>query len=348
MTTSDQSATALQGWAVAQLDLGRDAAPAEVRAALLRRLAEDDFVPPLRRHLAARILLDPAYASAAALRHVSGEKEDRLRTEVDSFAADFFKLQPAARRQRWQELTACCAFTPPLAARVRELEEGLVVIPPTTGDAPDVVALAEHVCELFVLRPAARAARRQELLREMEPSVARWQAAARQLRSLSPAVAALAPHLLNELADWEAWLQQQRRREQVTPAVMESPSASSKRGSVWPVIVGIIVVVNLVRLGVNSTNSTAPPPAIRMPQPAIRTPPPTTYPMRMDDKDVQRILDKVHFHPTQQEIDRIMDDLIKGRPLSPFDRKKLEDWKNGFRAPLPGPAPPDPLPKSRP
>ena len=38
------------------------------------------------------------------------DEEDRLRIEVDEFAAEFFKLDVAERRRRWQELRSRCAF----------------------------------------------------------------------------------------------------------------------------------------------------------------------------------------------------------------------------------------------
>lgn len=355
-TVPDGPVPDLRGWAAAQLDLKPDAAPAEVRAALLRQLPEDDFVPPFRRQQAARLLLAPADGAASILRqgHVLAEEEEHLRTEVDAFAGDFFKLATTERRQRWQELTARCAFSPPLAARVHGLEKGLSATVPVSA-SEDVRSLAEQVCDLFVSRPVVRAARRQEMVREMRLSVARWQAAARQLRSQAADIAALAPALLDELADWEKRLQQQRKRQQVMPTVAQQPqpTGGSKRGAIWPVILAIFVVINLLRLAISGTGGTSRPPAIKLPP--VTTMPRLVFPQgnsnEMSDQEMQRVLDNVHFNPTQQEIDRILNDLINNRPLSPIDRKKLEEWKNsrGIRpVPVPNPAPPDPFPKSRP
>jgi hypothetical protein len=203
----------VRGWAAAQLELKPDVTPEQVRTALLRRLPEDDFVLPYRCQQAALFLLRPADGTERILHQGQAlyDEEDRLRIEVDAFAADFFKLAGPERRRRWQELRGRCAFCPPLAARLDGLEKGLDVALDKVA-ATEMRDLAERVGDLFVLRPAARAVRRQELLSEMGSSAGRWQAAARQLQKQAPTVAALAPGLVDELATWEQRRQQQQRR----------------------------------------------------------------------------------------------------------------------------------------
>jgi hypothetical protein len=194
----------LRRWAAVQLELKPNTTPEQVRAALLRRLPEDAFVPPYRCQQAALFLICPADGAERALRQgqAAYDEEGRLRIEVDAFAAEFFKLALRERRQRWQELRGRCAFSTPLTARLEGLEKGLDVALDNIS-ATAVRELAVRICDLFVLRPVPRAMQRQELFRDMRMNAARWQAPARQLQKQAPQVAGLAPVLVQELAGWK-------------------------------------------------------------------------------------------------------------------------------------------------
>jgi len=241
----------VRGWAAAQLELKPDATPQQVRAALLRQLPEDDSMLPYRCQQAALFLLRPADGAERILcqGQASYDEEDRLRLEIDAFAAEFFKLAIPERRRRWQALRGHCAFSAPLIARLEGLEKGLDVALEKVSGA-DLRELAERVCDLFVLRPAARAVQRQEVLHEMGTEHARWQGAARELQIQAPAVAGLAKTLLEEIATWEERWQRQRKGAVKLPAVGRLPG---KKGDKWTrrqLIIAIIIVVVAIVSGV--------------------------------------------------------------------------------------------------
>ena len=203
----------LRGWAAAVLELPRDATPNQVRVALLRCLPDEDFVLPYRNHQAALFLLRPQDGGECALRQgqAAYDEEDRLRIEVEAFAAEFFRLAVPERRQRWHALRSRTTFCPPLHMRVASLENGLDIELESVS-TKETRELAGRLAEMFVVLPAARAVRRRALLREAAASAAQWQAAARQIRKQAPAVAALAPHLVEELASCEQRARQQQQR----------------------------------------------------------------------------------------------------------------------------------------
>lgn len=124
-----------------------------MRAARLRRLPAEGFVPP---HPAAT---DAAFAA-----------------DVRAFAAAFWSLTPADRRARWKALAGCPVGA--AAARLGDLEPGLGVVPVAQPD-PRAAELSDLVRELFVLPPAARAARRVAWLTAADRRDAKWVAASR-------------------------------------------------------------------------------------------------------------------------------------------------------------------------
>jgi hypothetical protein len=349
----------LRGWAAAQLELAPDAAPAQARTALARRLAEDDFVPPYRIQQAAVFLLRPATGAEAVLRQGQAQydEEDRLRIEVDEFAAEFFKLGVPERRRRWQELCSRCAFAPTLIGWLGGLERGLDV-PLTPLAGTPMSELAEHLGALFVLRPAARAARRLELLAEMRNDIPRWQAAARQLQSQAPRVVALGPTLVEELANWDRRLQQQRKRAGALPVMGSAGSErvstygrlgagrvrqglvgdtpGSNRGSTWPVILIVFVVINVLRLAFSGSGGSSPTiPRFTMP----------TFP--------KFVLPEPKGN---DELERLIRELNKGKGIDPERKKKpdvlpLKDDRLPFEPePPPGfpePRPPDQRPRGK-
>jgi hypothetical protein len=252
-------------WAAEQLELDPAASPSEVRAAWLRLLAEEGFVPPSEWRLAVQVLLrrqpeggwaDRADAAASLA------EEERLRGEVEAFADQFWDFTPEHRRQRWEELTARCAFSPVLRARLRLLERGLGAIPfPSEPDEPArVAALADQVRELFVLRPESRGRSRQAMLRRMQDAMGEWKAAARRLRRAFPALATLGADLLDRV---EKWTSQPPRLPKKPPA---QPAANTgrRKSTSWPVwlVVGIaIAILRGASSSHNSSSSPTPPPS---------------------------------------------------------------------------------------
>src|SRR5437016_494535 len=114
-------------WAAEQLGVEVTASLTEARTALLRRLAESDFVPPPLLPQALAIL--EGRQAKAAEREALREEQERLRSEVEAFAEQFWTLPVDERRRRWEELLSACAISPALLARVRELKCGLDIGP---------------------------------------------------------------------------------------------------------------------------------------------------------------------------------------------------------------------------
>jgi hypothetical protein len=189
-------------WAAEQLGLSPHASADEVRAAWLRRLPEEDFVPSseLRWALAALLRRQPERGwETRADEAASAAEEERLRGEVEAFAEQFWYMPADERRRRWQELTDRCAFTPTLRARLSLLESGLAVDSHAPSEDARVVELADHMRELFVLRPGPRARARRAILRRMKDDRKEWKAAVRRLRRACPTLASLGNDLLDKI-----------------------------------------------------------------------------------------------------------------------------------------------------
>jgi hypothetical protein len=138
-------------------------------------LARNEFVPPLAT---ADAVGGPGFPGTSAARAAAFAAEvGAFAAEVGAFAAGFWDLPPTARRARWAALTAR-ASDPAAAARLAELGPGLAVVPVTQSDAA-AAAVAGLVKELFVLPPAARAARRLGWLTAAGRRDPEWVAAVR-------------------------------------------------------------------------------------------------------------------------------------------------------------------------
>jgi hypothetical protein len=231
-------------WAAQQFGLGPEATAAEARSAFLRALPETEFSPSPSWHRAAWVLSRPDAVGGAPDEEFLLETQEELRTAVEDFAAEFFDLPVAPRQSRWRELRAACAGSPPLLARLRALEPGLAVDRCGARDRhPDLAPLVDCVCELFVLRPAARAARRQAFLAGLE-SLPQWETAARQLREQAAVVAGLEPVLVGQLASWSQRRQQRARNRSRSGASARSAPDNSGKGS-WS-LAGILIFIVLV------------------------------------------------------------------------------------------------------
>src|SRR4051794_20923849 len=101
----------LRRWAAGRLGIAPEADAGAARAALLRRLPGDDFVPPPDVHAAGRLVVGRPWgpvAEAAAFAADAG----RLGPEVEAFAECFWSLPVPERRRRWRELSEACAGVP--------------------------------------------------------------------------------------------------------------------------------------------------------------------------------------------------------------------------------------------
>lgn len=146
----------LKAWAADQLQVEPGSAPAEVRAAYLRRAQLDNGVPNLAAREAMVLLSGRNNAARPTL--ALEAVEQKLHHEIDDFASRFFALAIADRKAEWEKLHARGQGFVRIAARLAALRPGLYfVLPPLDRDS-HLGKLVSAACQLFVLRPPARAA----------------------------------------------------------------------------------------------------------------------------------------------------------------------------------------------
>lgn len=205
-------------FAADQLGVADDASASEVRNAFLRQLPGSGFLPtpPLCTALTAM-----TGQSTPGATDTSGEVDsDVLQAQVASFAAQFWSLEPSARRARWQELLDAAIDDPPVAGRLRRLEAGVDLRDQASGAGPPRLReVAGMIQSLFVLAPIERASRRRELLDNLPPPASAWEETARQIQRQQPALAALEPGLVDRMSHW--------RRSRKTAAAAISRTAAS-------------------------------------------------------------------------------------------------------------------------
>jgi hypothetical protein len=179
--------------AAAVLDLSATADGPVARAAFLRRLTDDNFVPPEVAVAAVNALAGTAIPLTP---EATAEAMPALREEVDAFAAQYWALAPAARRERWANLSSRCDAGPD-AVFLAQLELGLdlAIVPFSDADAAE---LAEKARGLYVLRPRERAVSRAEWLADWLRG-RDWRPAVHELREADPSTAELEPTLLDRL-----------------------------------------------------------------------------------------------------------------------------------------------------
>lgn len=220
--------------------------PDEVRAALLQRLRDEDYVLDPVSHEAVLVCsgrpesLAPRLAEAAA------------RAEFEAFTAAYFDLPVGERRDRWVALATACVPYEPLSERLRLLEHGLdidrqAILPAS----PLVDRLIAHALELYLLRPAPRAARRRELVASLQydPAIGKRvvRRARRTLRKTCPAVAKLVPEFLNDL-DGRKTLRPKRRPSRDPFSMIRN--LISKAAARWPTLFVLLMLpVLLIFLG---------------------------------------------------------------------------------------------------
>jgi hypothetical protein len=185
-----------------RLGVPADVSPTDARAAFLRKLPAIGFLPAPSLCAAAASLAGQAVPGSVGVIDDSTD-DDALRSDVATFARQFWSLPPEVRRERWQALVDRAALDPPLTGRLRRLELGLDLRDATgVPGPPRQREVVDMIQSLFVLGPIERAMRRREMLDGLPPPVAGWEKAARRLQNDLPAHAALEPALVERLSTW--------------------------------------------------------------------------------------------------------------------------------------------------
>ncbi len=307
------------------LGLDRDASPEATRSALLRRLGAEDFFLDPMGHEAALVLAGRPAGSAPLLTERGTTEGRALRDRIESFAADFFQIPVATRRDAWHSLWQASAADPRLQIRLRDLEPGLLIDPSAIADRnPLVKRLAGDLLELFVLEPGAHAALAREKLWafQQDPAVSLQERnrASRELTRRHPGLARLAPGYLALLVQTWRTPTLRRWRTRLVGTVGGEFVAGIKGFGPWLVAVLLFAFFNsLMARQPSSTNRPQP-----LPRPFVASPtdPVVTPPAPGEDLD-QRTADlhdgfkqmlrgQLHMlsiNLPSAEIDRITDEL---------------------------------------
>ncbi|HZZ81703.1 MAG TPA: hypothetical protein VFE62_24590 [Gemmataceae bacterium] len=267
MKRADNLSQELKAWAANELQVTPECTPAEARAAFLRLMRFDNGVINLGMREAMLLLTGRARGIRPTL--AMEAVEQKIANEVEDFAHRFFTMPLGERRAEWARLRACGQGFPRVDARLAGLKPGLdVTLPKYPNDEP-ATKLAETIGELFVLRSAARAARRQSFLEEARRSRdGAWARAARTLQSLHP-VAELDPEVLSRLCQGSTCADQKElnrnmRKADATVATVANDPGGGGGTSRWPWAIVVVIGLTVVRLLASSRT----PPAPNVPPPA--------------------------------------------------------------------------------
>lgn len=270
---------AREQWARWVFQLPADLPAEEVRGEVLRRLAARGFAPPpVWRD--AMALFDPPLerlpADGRPPLEYQRAYERWLRKAMEAFAGDFFDLPPARRQAVWIEFSEASAPYPQLRARLEQLRPGLELdLAGLRESDPRVRKLANWIAGLFTSRPLTAATMRRRFLRSTEADIAGWQRAARRLRRRHPKIAALAPGVVEQLADAKQRLA--RLRSGKRPAQPMVAQKRSQGGSGWAIALVVFAALTIGRVFSNLEPPKSPRPPI--PRYTIPEPPAISFPI---------------------------------------------------------------------
>ena len=209
-------ATADAVWAAEQLGLDGPLDFAAARGKLWRQLRAHELLPPADWQVCARVALGGAPAEMSPGESIVSGRRDALREQVETFAAQFFRLPPDARRAQWEDLMPHCRPHAPLVARLESLAVGLEVDleTPAAQARPEIAELRQEFCRLFVLRPHRRALALQAFRERTSADRPAWEQAAQMLETWHADVAALNKPLVLELKQSRHFDAEAARRKQ--------------------------------------------------------------------------------------------------------------------------------------
>jgi hypothetical protein len=259
MKTPDYPKPDLQLWASQQLGIPVEASVREARAALLRNLASNHFVPPpsVQESYEFWTRPTPDKVLPSLTEQAFYDEELRLRNLVEEFARGFFQMAPGKRKKRFQALLEQCRWSVALKARLEGLAPGLELERGSwESETPQKQDLVEALCQLFVLTPRERAQRRYQIVRDHARERKGWEIAARHLQKENPELASLEPFLVDEVAWGKTRRVKKPRLPKPVSTVLTTQTADG--GSKWPFWVIFFVVISLARIF--TLNSSTPPP----------------------------------------------------------------------------------------
>ncbi len=248
-------------WAAGLLGVPETATGGEARRAYFKKLRESDFLPAPALGHAFRIL-DGKTGPVEPKEEWLLEIESRLRAEIESFAAEFFALPVAQRRERWDALLSRCESVSPLLARLQALKAGLdVEIRNRPLGQSHQGSLAEQLLQSFPMPPLAQAASRQAFLRQIEESTAAdrllWGNAARYLLAEWPALAVLDQDLVRQIVKLRIRLKRLSKLHKRSQQQRQAPVAGGKKRTPWPWLMILPGVVLMIARALTPSNNTS-------------------------------------------------------------------------------------------
>lgn len=202
----DMSDPGLLAAARSLLDLPPELPAPELRAVLLKRLADDEFVPD-DSVIPAVLLLSGASLSQKMLSETAAVA---AQSQLQSLREHFSEWTPSERRQAIGALQTYAEVVPGLTRQIKVLQPGLdVELPSPQGMSPIGFQLAEQALALFVLPPARRLAARVEYFNKTKPSQ-EWVDAVSEALSQQPALFQLVPDFEKELRRQQSDISERR------------------------------------------------------------------------------------------------------------------------------------------
>ncbi|MCA9162786.1 MAG: hypothetical protein KDA62_07395 [Planctomycetales bacterium] len=298
---SDRIARRLQ-WAREQLEIGDAEDFDVVRVRTMTRLGKDEFVPDAVTLEAYRVLLGAQrnFFQTRESPSYSQHEESALLDEVEKFANQMFAMPLAERRQRWQELYAGVQHCLRAKARLELLWPGVSLeLPEIRGEADYKSRLMGYLAELFVLRPAARAERLDEILQAMRGDSKQWSAAVESVRWLHKPWATVAADVLERVEKLPETLAAASaaassvsvRRDYGTGVGMPSIATASKPASDsgsrrgWIIFVVLAIAFGLLRFFID----VSPGSRVRAPKSSTTSP--------SDEAELQRLMRALNQRP---------------------------------------------------
>lgn len=258
--SAHQPSARQRAWALETLELPANLPADGVARGLLQNLEAANCVPTPACEQAILLLAgrhEQALSQPAVRNALAQADEAALFSRVEQFARSFFQLDPAERSRQWIELMRLTAGKPRAALWVQSLMAGLNVQvetgdpqtrnTPADQDQSDVEQLKQAALRLFVLRPKDRAAVRAKISAELGRDAARFEKAAAQLRSGQPAIAALAPDLIEVWRTKAKRAKRQRRLQKKAgklPVLVEHNKG--RKGWLW--VVGIMTALGVLNV----------------------------------------------------------------------------------------------------
>ncbi len=307
-------------WAREQLQLDSSVPSDQARPAFLRRLSDEDFVPPTHLPYALAVLEGRARAPGSNEEGTLVEVIDRQRERIEEFAGRFFAIPIGERREQWLELKADCEGAPTLVHRLDRLEPGLELDPHRLEIAdPKVHHLMREASKIFALAPLDAAVARAGFFRgdidTSEAGIIRWGAAARDLQKTYPDYEILAPELIQQIIGWRTTAKLVTRQRKAWPdsrpgnriskanraAVVTTPAPETEKSNPPYYLIYVFIAIA----------------SALMIMARAHTPKPNNYsPNQYQNYDLQELLRKQN-----DDNDAALKSLL--------ERKKLKPWEKG-------------------